>query len=143
MTTEEEFPDKFPDQSPAGELIDAAPIHNQPPELAGRDIPLSATYRMPERNGRRETEPDTARPESGPAPQEELKKNPKNAGFHLGGKPRKITRKASVSRRGQIWPTLSSSILSGSISEPPDGKDLYNPGARASTATWSTRRTSE
>jgi hypothetical protein len=73
MTPEEEaeFLDKFLDQSPAGELIDAAPIHNQPPALVGHDMPLSATYRMLERNGWRETEPDTGRPRSDPAPQEE------------------------------------------------------------------------
>jgi hypothetical protein len=131
MTPEEEeaeFLGKFLDQSLAGELIDAAPIHNQLRELAGHDIPLSTTYRMLERNGWRKTEPDTSHPKSDPAPQEGFKKTPKNAGFHLEEKQRKITCKAGVSRRSQIWSTLLSSILSGSISEPTDGKDLYNPG---------------
>jgi hypothetical protein len=94
MTPEEEeaeFLDKFLDQSPAGELIDAAPIHNQPLELAGHDIPLSATYRMLKEMGgaRRSRTPAALR--AHPPRRRRLKKNPKNASFHLEEKQRKIT----------------------------------------------------
>ncbi|MDR1051773.1 MAG: winged helix-turn-helix domain-containing protein [Deltaproteobacteria bacterium] len=91
MTPEEEaeFLDKFLDQSLAGELIDAAPIHNQLLELVGHDIPLSTTYRMLERNGWRKTEPDAGRPKSDPAPQEAFKTNPQKCWLPSRGKTKK------------------------------------------------------
>ncbi|MDR1084961.1 MAG: winged helix-turn-helix domain-containing protein [Deltaproteobacteria bacterium] len=61
----------------SGELVSINGIHAAHVEAAGREISLSATYRMLRRHGWRKVKPDARHPKSDLAAQEEFKKNSK------------------------------------------------------------------